>query len=42
MFRASDAHYFVKWKGYPVSENTWEPKKSMPMWSVTQFAAALG
>ena len=22
-------HYLVKWKGYPMSDNSWEPKENI-------------
>jgi hypothetical protein len=27
--RGHKMHYLVKWKGYPVSDNSWEPKENI-------------
>jgi uncharacterized Zn-finger protein len=29
-YRRKDGHFLVKWVGYPVSDNTWEHKDSLP------------
>jgi chromodomain-containing protein len=28
--RSRQLQYFVKWKGYPKSDNTWEPASAVP------------
>ena len=30
-------HYLVKWKGYPDSENTWEPSTNLEESMIKQF-----
>lgn len=31
------AEYFVKWEGYPVSENTWEPRDALPSELIKEY-----
>jgi len=33
--------YFVKWKGYPDSDNTWENSKDLPSTLVKKFETSL-
>lgn len=36
--------FLVKWKGYPSSQNTWEPKKNLSnvTWMIKEFESARG
>lgn len=34
---AKGEEFFVKWQGYPVSENTWEPRRNIPIQIVQEY-----